>query len=146
MTDRKKESIPRGRSRSRVVRWCLTGAGLLSAALAILGIFLPLLPTVPLLLLAAACFARSSEHLHRRLLHHRRLGPLIGPYLEGAGIPRKAKAAAIILIWTTITASALLVVPLFWVKVLIFGIAAAVTIYLVRLPTPGPAHSVVPPR
>ena len=124
---------------NRVVRWCLTGAGLLSTGLAILGIFLPLLPTVPLLLLAAACFARSSERLHRRLMDHHRLGPLIRPYLAGDGIPRKAKASAIILIWLTIPASALYIVDVFWVRALLIGIAVAVTIYLLLLPTIDPA-------
>lgn len=135
MTDLNTESGRCGRPMNKVVQWCLTGAGLLSTALAILGIFLPLLPTVPLLLLAAACFARSSERLHRRLLDHHRLGPLIRPYLTGGGISRKAKASAIILIWLTIPASALYMVSLAWVSVLLIGIAAAVTFYLVQLPT-----------
>jgi uncharacterized membrane protein YbaN (DUF454 family) len=139
MTDLHTESGRSGRSKNRAVRWCLTAAGLFSIGLAVLGIFLPLLPTVPLLLLAAACFARSSERFHRHLLEHRRLGPLIRPYLAGAGIPRKAKASAIILIWLTIPASALYIVPLFWVKALLIGIAAAVTIYLLLLPTLDPA-------
>lgn len=123
------------------MRWCLTAAGLVCVALAVLGIFLPLLPTVPFLLLAAACFARGSGHLHRRLLEHRRLGPLVRPYLEGAGIPRSAKVSAIILIWLTIPASAFYFVPLFWVKILLICIAAAVTIYLLRLPSADPSAS-----
>lgn len=116
-------------------KWCLLVAGLLSTTLAILGIFLPLLPTVPLLLLAAACFARSSETSYRWLLEHRHLGPLLQPYLDGAGIPRRAKLKAITLVWITMTASALFIVPLVWVRVLMFTIAIGVTIYLLRLPT-----------
>jgi uncharacterized membrane protein YbaN (DUF454 family) len=118
------------------MRWFLLAAGWLSTALAILGIFLPLLPTVPLLLLAAACFARSSEPFYIWLLEHRHLGPLLQPYLKGAGIPRRAKVKAIALVWVTIPASALLLVPLFWVRVLMFVIALAVTLYLLRLPSP----------
>lgn len=123
------------RSRIRARKWCLLAAGLLSTGLAILGIFLPLLPTVPLLLLAAACFARSSEPFYSWLLEHRHLGPLLQPYLKGSGIPRRAKVKAIALVWVTIPASALFLVPLFWVRVLMFVIALAVTLYLLRLPS-----------
>ncbi|WP_306532470.1 YbaN family protein [Geobacter sp.] len=119
----------------KILRWILLGAGFLSTALAVLGIFLPLLPTVPLLLLAAACFARSSERVHRWLLDHRHLGPILHGYLDGSGIPRRARATAIGLIWVTIPTSALFVVPLFWVRVLLFAIGLAVTVYLLRLPT-----------
>lgn len=118
-----------------VKRWCLLVAGLLSTALAILGIFLPLLPTVPLLLLAAACFARSSETFYRWLLEHRYLGPWLQPYLDGGGIPRRARIKAIALVWLTITASAFLFVPLLWVRAVMFAVALCVTIYLLRLPT-----------
>jgi uncharacterized protein len=119
---------------NRTRRWCLLTAGFLSTGLAILGIFLPLLPTVPLLLLAAACFARSSEPFYRWLVEHRQLGPLLQPYLEGAGIPRRAKVKAIALVWITIPASALLLVTLPWLRLLMFVVALAVTLYLLRLP------------
>jgi len=116
-------------------KWCLLTAGLLCTGLAILGIFLPLLPTVPLLLLAAACFARSSEPFYLWLLEHRHLGPLLQPYLHGDGIPRQARRKAIALIWLTIPASALFLVPIPWVRGLMFVVALAVTLYLLRLPT-----------
>jgi hypothetical protein len=122
------------RSENRARKWFLLVAGILSTGLAILGIFLPLLPTVPLLLLAAACFARSSEPFYSWLMEHRHLGPLLQPYLKGSGIPRPAKVKAIALVWVTIPASALLLVPLLWVRVLMFFVALAVTLYLLRLP------------
>jgi uncharacterized membrane protein YbaN (DUF454 family) len=116
------------------MRWFLLAAGWLSTALAVLGIFLPLLPTVPLLLLAAACFGRSSETFHRWLVEHRHFGPLLQPYLTGGGIPRRARVRAIAVIWVTIPASALLLVPLLWVRGLMIAVALAVTLYLLRLP------------
>ena len=85
-----------------VLRLSLITIGLVCTGLAILGIFLPLLPTVPLLLLAAACFARSSQRIHSWLLEHPRLGPMIRGYLDGQGIPLKSKIYAISLIWVTI--------------------------------------------
>lgn len=118
-----------------ILRWLLLGVGILATILAVLGIFLPLLPTVPLLLLAAACFARSSERIHRWLLEHRHLGPILHGYLDGSGIPRRARATALCLIWVTIPASAFLVVPLLWVRVLLFAVALGITVYLMRLPS-----------
>lgn len=118
-----------------VLRWLLLAAGFICIAIGVLGIFLPLLPTTPLLLLAAACFARSSERFHRRLLGHDRLGPMIRGYLDGSGIPLRAKVSAIAMIWLTVPASAFLVVPLPWVRVLLLAVAVGVTIYLLRLPT-----------
>ena len=117
------------------VRVVLTVVGVMAVILGFVGIFLPLVPTVPFLLLAAACFARSSERLHRLLLDHRRFGPIIRDYTAGAGLPPRAKGAAIATIWLTIPPSALFIVPDLLVKFILFGIAIAITIYLVTLPT-----------
>jgi uncharacterized membrane protein YbaN (DUF454 family) len=69
--------------------------GLLFVGLGVLGIFLPVLPTTPLLLLALACFARSSERLHGWLLSHRAFGPLLKHWHETRSMPRSAKFAAV---------------------------------------------------
>jgi uncharacterized membrane protein YbaN (DUF454 family) len=79
----------------RGLRMVLIAVGMCSTALGVIGIFMPLLPTVPLLLLAAAGFARSSERFHGWLLEHRHLGPMIRGYLDGRGIPLRAKISAI---------------------------------------------------
>jgi len=129
MADRRTKIID-----NRVLRLLLTAAGLLSTALAVLGIFLPLLPTVPLLLLAAACFARGSERFHNWLLDHPQLGPMIRGYLDGQGIPLRAKITAITLIWISIPVSVFFLIPLFWVKVFLIAIGLCVTVYLLRLP------------
>ena len=108
--------------------------GFAAVALGVLGIFLPLLPTVPLLLLALACFARSSERFYSWLVNHARLGPLIQPYLDARGIPRASKYKVLALLWASIILSAALFVELAWVRALLLVIALAVTFYLVRLP------------
>ncbi|PKN11721.1 MAG: DUF454 domain-containing protein [Deltaproteobacteria bacterium HGW-Deltaproteobacteria-4] len=120
---------------SRLLRALFLGIGVLSTTLGVLGIFLPLLPTVPLLLLAAACFARSSPRCYTWLLDHPRLGPMVSDYLDGNGIPLRAKVWAILLLWMSISLSALFLVPILLVQMALFSVAAGVTLYLLRLPT-----------
>jgi uncharacterized membrane protein YbaN (DUF454 family) len=69
--------------------------GLVFVGLAVLGIFLPVLPTTPLLLLAVACFARSSQKLHDRILSHKTFGPPIRQWQETRSMPRRAKVYAL---------------------------------------------------
>ena len=122
-------------SQHPVLRWLLISAGLLCTALGIIGIFVPLLPTTPFLLLAAACFTRSSERFHSWLVNHNHLGPMIRGYLDGAGIPVRAKRTAITLVWLTLPPSALLLVPPVWAKLLLILLAISITWYLLSLPT-----------
>ena len=112
----------------------ILAVGFFATGLAILGIFLPLVPTVPLLLLAAACFARSSERFHHWLLNHQKLGPMINGYLNGQGIPLRAKITAIGLIWLSISISVFVVNP-FWLELLLVIIGFSVTLYLLSLST-----------
>lgn len=121
-------------SDSKSLRLLLILIGVASVALAILGMFLPLLPTVPLLLLAAACFARSSEKFHNWLLEHPQLGPIVRDFLGGQGIPLRAKVSAIAMTWASISISVLFLLTVLWVKVLLIGIGLCVSIYLLRLP------------
>ena len=121
--------------KSDLLRWLLIGCGWLAIAGGIVGIFLPLMPTVPLLLLAAACFARSSERFHTWLVEHDHLGPLIRDYLKNGAIPVRAKRMAIGMIWISFPASAFLFVQALWLRVLLIAIATGVTLYLLSLPT-----------
>ncbi len=118
-----------------VLRWVLFVTGFISIALALIGIFLPVLPTVPFLLLALGCFARSSERFYTWLLEHAHLGQLIRPYIQGEGVPQATKIKAIALIWISITISVLFLLETLWVRVLLLVIASSVTAYLWYLPT-----------
>lgn len=77
-------------------------AGVLAVLLGILGLFLPLLPTTPFLLLASWCFARGSTRLHRWLLSHRVFGEYLRNFEAGRGIPLKAKLLATAMLWTSL--------------------------------------------
>ena len=70
-------------------------AGVLSIGLGAIGAFLPLLPTVPFMILAAFCFARSSPRLEAKLLNHRQFGPHIRRWREHGAISRRGKVAAV---------------------------------------------------
>lgn len=78
-----------------MIRYVYLVLGLVFVALGFIGIFLPVLPTTPFLILAAACFARSSPRLENWLLSHPRFGPLLRAWREHGAIPRKAKMMAL---------------------------------------------------
>ena len=84
------------------VRWLFLGLGWLFVALGLLGLALPVLPTTPFLLLAAACFARSSERFLDALLHHRITGPLLRSWRQHRALPPGVKTRAIALVVLTI--------------------------------------------
>ena len=117
-----------------VIKILFNVVGTLALILAILGIFLPLLPTTPFLLLASACYLRGSERLHRWLMTHRVFGPYLSNLQAGRGIPLRAKVIALTLMWTSLAFSAWYV-PLTWVRWLLLVPGIGVTIYLVRMKT-----------
>ena len=121
--------------KSALLRWILICCGWICIVAGVIGIFLPLVPTVPFLLLAVACFARSSERFHSWLVEHHYLGPLVRDYLNGTGIPLRAKRIAIGMIWVSLPASTFLFAQVLWLKVLLMTIAISITLYLLFLPT-----------
>lgn len=109
--------------------------GWLAVALGALGLLLPLLPTTPFLILAAACFARSSQRSREWLLGSRWLGPVIDEYLQHRVVPLRTKMFALVLLWPSVGWTATQVVPVPAVGVALLVIALLVTGYLLRLPT-----------
>jgi uncharacterized membrane protein YbaN (DUF454 family) len=123
------------RTQNRFLRAALVTAGTFFVGLAILGIFLPLLPTTCFLILAAACYARSSERFYNWLLNNRWFGRYVRNYLEKKGVPLRAKLLSISLLWITILFSATFVVDNLIVRIILILIAISVTIHIVRIPT-----------
>ena len=126
--------------RKLLVRWLLLGIGWLCVSLGAVGVVLPLLPTTPFLLLAAACFARASLRFYDWLLNTPVLGQHIEEYRAGLGIPLRAKIIALSGLWITILSSVTWLVPTWPARVFLLLIAAAVSVHLLRLPTRRRGH------
>lgn len=109
--------------------------GTLCVILAGLGVFIPILPTTPFLLLAAFLYARSSERFLNWLLTNRLFGRFISNYRDGLGIPLLQKILTIMALWVTIGVSIALFADAWWLRILLMGIALGVTIHLIRVRT-----------
>jgi len=131
------KSEPGTDSRRYLPRWFLVVAGVLSVGLGTLGIFVPLLPTTPFLLLAAACFVRSSDRLHAWLLSHRVYGPIIRGYREHRALPASSKATILVFTWVAILSS--IVVLSHPARFLLLAPAIGATWMMIRMPTLNPA-------
>lgn len=118
---------------SPLVRALYLGAGVLALLLGILGAVLPVLPTTPFVLLAAACFARGSEHFHRKLLENRIAGPIIREWRIYHSIPRRAKRWAYLLMALSF-GSSILIVPELWQKIMLVTIGSILAFYIWRVP------------
>ena len=115
---------------SRVMKAILFGCGTLCVVLGVIGIFLPLMPTTVFLLLAAACYARSSERFHRKLVEHKWLGP----YIKRRGLTGRQKVMIVSVLWAGLIASMIFSMDALWLRLLLGAIGVAVTTHVVRLP------------
>lgn len=116
------------------MRIVLIIVGVLSLVLGIIGLFLPILPTVPFVLLSAACFSRGSKRMHAYLLRLPFAGKAVEDYEKGHGVSRRAKVTALLMMWGGMTISAVLVAPPLWGLVLMAMAAIGASIIIVRLP------------
>lgn len=127
---------------NKIVKILLITAGTISLALGAIGVVLPIIPTTPFLLLAAACYYRSSKRMHRWLLNNKWFGEYIRNYKGGKGIPLKTKITALVMLWVTIGVSTVfmlnrllpeqLVLPM---QLIMIAVAVAVSAHIIRLPT-----------
>jgi len=117
------------------LRILLVTAGTSCVGLGIVGIFVPVLPTTPFLLLAAACYARSSQRFHGWLLNNKWFGSYIRNYLEKKGITLRAKIITLTLLWITIGVSVAFAVETLALKLILLIIAIGVSIHILSLRT-----------
>ena len=117
-------------------------AGTICVVLGAIGVVLPILPTTPFLLAAAACYYKSSPRMHRWLLNNKWFGEYIRNYTEGKGLTKKTKVTVLIVLWATIGFSVvfilnhilppMLVLPM---QLIMVAVAIAVSAHILRLPT-----------
>ncbi len=118
------------------MRVVLVILGCVSLGLGLVGIFLPVLPTTPFLLLSAALFVRSSKRLYDWLMGHKTLGPYIKNFRENRAIPLRVKIISVSLMWLTMGYSIFFVVDhLLWVQLILFATAIGVTIHILSFKT-----------
>lgn len=122
-------------SRSPVVRAVFIGLGFGFLALGLIGVFLPVLPTTPFVLLAAGCFARGSRRFYRRLLNNAYFGSYIRAWYLDRVIPLRAKMAATLCLAITIPVSIIFFIPVVIAKVIVGLIAVGVLVYIWRFPS-----------
>ena len=126
----------------KLVRALWLIAGTICVVLGAIGIVLPILPTTPFLLAAAACYYKSSSRMHKWLLNNKWFGEYIRNYKEGRGLPLRTKITALAVLWLTIGISTvfmlnlilpeMLVLPM---QVVMLAVAITVSFHILRLPT-----------
>lgn len=109
--------------------------GSISIGLAMTGLFLPVLPTTPFVLLAIFLFGKSQPEKVNEIIQHPRLGPFVQDYLDPQGIPLKSKIKALLVLWFSILISVTFFIPLIAIKLLILSIASLVSIWIWMKPT-----------
>ncbi|MEK7768723.1 MAG: YbaN family protein, partial [Pseudomonadota bacterium] len=118
---------------SRLVRGLYLALGIAALILAVLGAVLPVLPTTPFVLLAAACFARGSEHFHDRLLANRIAGPIIREWREHHSIPRRVKRWVYLLMALSF-GSSILLMPDVWQQAMLAVLGIVLAVFIWRIP------------
>jgi uncharacterized membrane protein YbaN (DUF454 family) len=128
-----RNSKQKNKTFNHLFKWILSTAGTIFLGIGVIGIFLPILPTTPFLLLAAACYARSSKRFYDWLMNNKWFGSYIKNYREGKGIPLKVKTFTISLLWITILFSVFFIIHISWVKIILIIMALGVTIHILTI-------------
>lgn len=109
--------------------------GSISIGLAMTGLFLPVLPTTPFVLLAIFLFGKSQPEKIQEIMQHPKLGPFVQDYLDPQGIPMKSKIKALLVLWLSILISVTFFIPHVAIKMLILSIASLVSVWIWLKPT-----------
>jgi uncharacterized membrane protein YbaN (DUF454 family) len=109
--------------------------GTVALVIGIVGIFLPVLPTTPFLLLAALCYLRGSRRFYDALLRNRFYGIYIKNYLEGKGMSRKMKIWTLFLLWGSLVTTAILATDSLIIRVMLAAVLVGVTIHILIIKT-----------
>jgi len=119
----------------KVKRIIFVIAGTLFLIIGLIGIIIPVLPTTPFLLLAAACYIRGSKRIHNWMINNSLFGDFVKNYLERKGITIRQKITSLLFLWLTITISIYYLIDSFPIIILLFVIAIAVSVHILRIRT-----------
>ena len=117
------------------MKYLLIILGSISLALGVIGIFLPLLPTTPFLLLSAALYVRSSDKLYQWLIHQKYLGTYIRNFREHKSIPLRAKIVSVSMVWITLTYCAISISEQIWIKAMFILLAIGISVHILSYKT-----------
>ena len=120
---------------SSIIRYVYVVLGILFCVLGVIGIFVPLLPTTPFLLLSAALFFRSSPRLYHLLLNHPQLGPYIRNFREHKAIPLRIKVISVSLVWLTILHAVFFLLDYWILEILLLILAVCISVYILHFRT-----------
>lgn len=121
---------------SKSGRYVMVGLAMFFLLLGFIGVFTPIMPTMPFVLLAAVCFARSSPRFYNWLMNHRWFGPSLRDWKTTGGIRRKNKFLAISLLGFSMTPTVVFIIPIMGVKILMAVIGLAVAAFIATRPDP----------
>ena len=119
----------------KVKRILFSVLGTIFLGIGCIGIILPILPTTPFLLLAAACYVRGSERIHRWMMRNRLFGEFIKNYMEGKGIKSRQKVITLAFLWVMIIFTTVYMIENMIVRILLLIIALTVSVHILKLPT-----------
>ena len=117
------------------MKYLLTALGILSLALGFIGMFLPVLPTTPFLLLASFLFLKSSRPLYEWLMNHPKLGPYITNFMVHKSLPLHVKVVSVSMVWITLLYCAFFVAGHWALSALFILLATAITIHILSYKT-----------
>ena len=122
--------------RSGLSRFLWLILGLLFVAIGLIGVVVPGLPTTPLMILAAACFAKSSQRFYDWVIANKMFGHHVKNYREGRGIPARSKRAIIPVLWIFVLFAVFVGIPggLFYAKIATMILAVIGTAFILRIP------------
>ncbi|HEY9113267.1 MAG TPA: YbaN family protein [Bacteroidales bacterium] len=122
-------------NKNPITRILLLIAGVLSTLIGFAGIFIPLLPTTPFLLLASWCFVRSSDKLDRILKENRFLGPYLKNYREKKGITKRNKIYSLVFLWVSLSVSFYFSPDWWWLWVILLAVGVGVSYHVISFTT-----------
>lgn len=129
--------FPKNRKKDLVRKfWKVSGS--ICMGVGIVGIFVPLLPTLPLFLAAGFCYWRGSPKFYNRLIHFGPVGPLIDNFRKGKGLPAKLKSRAILFMWISMATTMVFFVNSNTLRAIILAVGIGVTLYILRIKTAEP--------